>query len=683
MPNGWSAVAAERRRKSRFLAGVGAALLVLVALRLFYLQVLHDDEYRRLATSNYLRPEVITAMRGMIRDRHGTILASSEPSFTASIDPWHEAFRPGPHGMKPRARLDEVVARLADILEMDPRALLEAVERQKKASYQPVRIRRNLEAATMSRLAEHRVDLPGVVVEMEPLRRYPFGEVGAHLLGYINEITDEELVKLRGQGYLPGDYVGRAGLERYHETSLRGQDGFRFVEVNALGRRTNYFSSTPPVVPKKGRDLVLTIDWKLQQAAEAALDSAGWAGHGVPPEARGAVVAIDPRNGDVLALASRPAFDPNEFAAGLSPERWAELNEEGRFAMLNRAVQARYPPGSTFKPVTLLAGLTGHKVGTGTVLHGCAGGYTFGGRFFRCWNKNGHGSSNGVRALEVSCDVYFYQLGLMLGIDGIAGMARRFRLDEPTGIDLPQERGGLIPDVAWYEKKRGKGGAAKGSALNLAIGQGEILMTPVEIAQMAGTVATGRIPRLHLVKEMSDEPGFEHFVPDTTARGALAAPAGMLEYVRRGMWEVVQGVEGTGKRAKIDSVEVAGKTGSAQNAADLTHALFIGFAPYERPEIAVAVVLEARGGGGAFAAPVARAVLDHYFHPEHYIPRPDSAAVADSLLAAGVPPDSLEALVRRLAGLGPEKRPSRAAALRPRTPQADSAAAAIDSLAGD
>lgn len=683
MPNGWSAVAAERKRKSRFLAGVGAALLVMVALRLFYLQVLHDDEYRRLATSNYLRPEVITAMRGMIRDRHGTILASSEPSFTASIDPWHEAFRPGPRGAKPRARLDEVVARLAGILEMDPRALLEGIERQRRTSYQPVRIKRNLEPATMSQLAERRVDLPGVIVEMEPLRRYPFGEVGAHLLGYINEITDDELIKLRGQGYLPGDYVGRAGLERYHETSLRGQDGFRFVEVNALGRRTNYFSSTPPVVPKKGRDLTLTIDWALQQAAEAALDSAGWAGHGAAPEARGAVVAIDPRNGDVLALASRPAFDPNEFAAGLSAERWAELNEPGRFAMLNRTVQARYPPGSTFKPVTLLAGLTGHKVGTGTVLHGCAGGYNFGGRFFRCWNKNGHGSSNGMRALEVSCDVYFYQLGLMLGIDGIARMAREFMLDEPTGIDLPQERGGLIPDVAWYEKKRGKGGAAKGSALNLAIGQGEILLTPVEIAQMAGTVATGRIPRLHLVKQMSDEPGFEHFVPDTTARGGLAAPGAALEYVRRGMWEVVQGGEGTGKRAKIDSVEVAGKTGSAQNPAELTHALFICFAPYERPEIAVAVVLEERGGGGAFAAPVARAVLDHYFHPEHYVPKPDSAAVADSLLAAGVPPDSLDALVRALAGLDRERRPPRPAALKPPAPGADSAAAAADSLAGD
>ena len=671
MPNGWSAAAAERKRKSRFLEASGLALLVLVALRLFFLQVLHDDEYRRMATSNYLRPEVIPAMRGLIRDRHGVILASSEPSFTALVDPWNEAFRSGPKGAPPRARLDDVMPRLADILGLDPRELRETVEKQRRASYQPVRIKRNLDATTMSRLAERRVELPGVAVEMEPLRRYPFGVVGAHLLGYINEITDEELVKLRGQGYLPGDYVGRAGLERHHEADLRGQDGFRFVEVNALGRRTNYFVSTPPVVPKKGRDLTLTIDWKLQQAAEAALDSAGWSMPGPAPEVRGAVVALDPRNGEVLVLASRPAFDPNEFAAGLSSNTWAELNREGRFAMLNRAVQARYPPGSTFKPVTLLAGLTGRKVSMSSVLHGCVGGYTFGGRFFRCWNKNGHGSSNGERALEVSCDVYFYQLGLMVGIDGIADMARKFRLDEPTGIDLPQERGGLIPDVAWYEKKRGKGGATKGSALNLAIGQGEILLTPVQIAQMAGTVAIGRIPRLHLVREMSDEPEQPHFVPDSTARGTIPAPPAMLEYVRRGMWDVVQGGEGTGKRARVDSVEVAGKTGSAQHSGDPTHALFICFAPYDNPEIAVAVVLEERGGGGAFAAPVAQAVLDHYFHPDRYEPKPDSLAAADSLLAAGALPDSLLAGD----GAGPARRASR--------PRLDSVAVADTFPAGD
>jgi len=643
MQSGWSSAGNERRQRARVIMLVAACLITGVIIRLFVLQVIHDDEYRRLAESNYLRPEKIPAMRGMIRDRNGVLLASSTPSFTATIDPWHEAFRKGARGVPARAKLDVVVARLAGILDLDPVMLVEAVEKQKKASYQPARLRRNLDMTQIARIAEDRSALPGITVEMEPLRNYPFGQVGAHLLGYINQVTDDELAKLRPQGYLPGASIGRAGLERYYEAMLKGQDGLRFVEVNALGRRSNYFVSTPPILPRKGRDLTLTIDWRLQQAAETALDSAGWSDGGVPPEARGCVVAVDPRNGEVLALVSRPSYDPNEFAEGLSTERWQELNQEGRFAMLNRAVQTRYPPGSTFKPVTLMAGLTTGKVQPSTVLHGCGGGMQFGNRYFRCWNHRGHGSSDGLRALEVSCDVYFYQLGIMLGINGIHDMAHKMLIPDLTGIDLPQEKGGLVPDVAWYEKRR-KAKPGTGPALNLSIGQGEILMTPVEIASMAASVATGKVPRLHLVREMSEEPGFEPYVADTTARAVVSVSPGILEYARRGMWRVVNGGEGTGKRSNVDSVVVAGKTGSAQHSGEgPTHALFICFAPYDNPTIAVAVVLEARGGGGAFAAPVAHSVLDHYFHPDRYLPKPDSLAVVDTVVVAvaTAPPDSL------------------------------------------
>jgi penicillin-binding protein 2 len=646
MHSGSSTNAGERRQRGRILMAATALVLFGVAVRLFLLQVVQDDQYRRLAETNYLRPEVIPAMRGVIRDRNGVLLASSMPSFTASIDPWHESFRKGPRGAPSRARLEDTARGLAAILDLDPAHVLSLVEQQKRASYRPVRIQRNLDVVAITRIAEHRAELPGVSVEMEPLRSYPHGEIGGHLLGYTGEIGDEELVRLRGQGYLPGASIGRSGLERQYETMLKGQDGFRFVEVNALGRRSNQFVSTPPILPRKGRDLVLTIDWRLQEAAEAALDSAGWSG-GLPiPEARGAVVAVDPRNGEVLALVSRPGFDPNDFSTGISHEKWAAMNEPGRFPMLNRAVQARYPPGSTFKPVTLMAGLETGKVSPSTWLHGCAGGYQFGDRFFRCWNASGHGSTDGLRALEVSCDVYFYQLGIMLGIDGIAEMSHRMLVADPTGIDLPQERSGLVPDLAWFEKRRGKN-IGKGPALNLSIGQGEILMTPVQLASFAASMATGRVPRLHLVRTMSDEPGFEHYVADTTARARVPVPPATLEYARRGMWRVVNGVEGTGKRSAVDSVVVAGKTGSAQHSGDPTHALFISFAPYDDPEIAVAVILEQRGGGGAFAAPVAQKIMDRYFHPERYVPKPDSlaadslAVAVDSLVVTAARPDSL------------------------------------------
>lgn len=650
MLSGSSTNAVERRHRGRLL--ILATILVLsgVAVRLFLLQVVQDDQYRKLAETNYLRPEVIPAMRGVIRDRNGVLLASSMPSFTASIDPWHESFRKGPRGAPPRARLEDTARGLAAILDLDPVVVLDIVDKQKRASYRPVRIQRNLDIVAITRIAEHRSELPGVSVEMEPLRNYPYGQVGAHLLGYTGEIGDEELVRLRGQGYLPGASIGRAGLERQYETMLKGQDGFRFVEVNALGRRTNQFISTPPILPRKGRDLVLTIDWRLQETAEVALDSTGWAGIGPPPEVRGSVVVVDPRNGEVLALVSRPAFDPNDFSIGISTAKWAEMNEPGRFPMLNRAVQARYPPGSTFKPVTLMAAMEEGRVNPSTWLHGCIGGYQFGNRFFRCWLPSGHGSTDGLRALEVSCDVYFYQVGIMIGIEGIAEMSRRMMVAEPTGIDLPQERAGLVPDLAWYEKRRG-GNFGKGPALNLSIGQGEILTTPVQLASLAASLANGKIPRLHLVRSMSDEPGFEPYVADTTARGTVPVPAATLEYARRGMWRVVNGVEGTGKRSAVDSVVVGGKTGSAQHAGDPTHALFIAFAPYDNPEIAVAVILEERGGGGSLAAPVAQKVLDRYFHPERYLAKPDSlaadslGAVADSIVVAEAsrpaPADSL------------------------------------------
>jgi penicillin-binding protein 2 len=633
---GWSSGGADRRDKARLLAFAGCFFLFLLTLRLLYLQVFHADEYKTLAQGNFLRPEVIPAMRGVIRDRNGVLLASSIPSFTASIDPHHEAFRSSA-ALRSGRTLDHTIRAFAALTGDNPTALLEAVQKQAGTSYQPARLRRNLDLAMVSVIAEHRHDLPGVVLEMEPLRNYPYGMAGAHVLGYLSEVNDNELSRLRGKGYFPGASIGRSGVERYYEDILKGEDGFRFIEVNALGRRSNYFGSLPPVLPRMGKDLTLTLDWKLQMAAEAAMDSAGWSGGQPVPEVKGAAIAIDPRTGEILALVSRPAFDPNGFAGGLSPAQWADLNTEGRHALMNRAVQSRYPPGSTFKPVTLIAGLMGGKVRPSTTLHGCAGGYNYGSRFFRCWKSEGHGISDAVRAIQVSCDVYFYQVGAMLGVDGIAAMARKMRVAELTGIDLPQEKKGSIPDAAWYDKQFGSGNWSRGAALNLSIGQGEILLTPIELASFVSALATGKIPRPHVLKESSTADGENHAAPVFPPRGPLDVDPSALDVVRHGMYEVVMGAEGTAKKARIDSVDVAGKTGSAQHSGDPTHALFIGYAPYSHPEIAVAVVLEARGGGGAFAAPVAHAIMDHYFHPEHYLPRPDSTAAAlDSVSAAVV-----------------------------------------------
>lgn len=634
-----SSTTVARRDKRQILIGVALFVALLLGVRLFYLQVLHAEELRAAAQGNFLRVEIIPALRGIIRDRNGELLASSMPAFSVTLDPHHEAFRGDrARRIKPRARLDDVVGRLAPILGMDAAQMLPAVQRAMKGTYQPLRIKRNVDVTTLSIIAERRAELPGVSVEADPMRTYPHGSVGSHLLGYIDEVTDEELTKLRDQNYFSGSAIGRAGVERYYEKLLRGQDGIRYVEVNAMGRRSNLFVTANPIPPRAGRELTLTLDWKLQRAAEAALDSAGWAGHGRPPEALGACVAINVRNGEVLALASRPGFDPNEFTAGLSSERWAELNDRKRNPLFNRAIQSRYPPGSTFKPVTLIAGLMAGKVGPSSWLGPCVGGYQYGGRFFKCWNHSGHGMTNGVRALCVSCDVYFYQLSTMLGIDGMAAMARRLHVLEKTGIDLPNEREGFFPTTQWFDEKRGKGNWSKGAALNLAIGQGEVTMTPLQLASMAASLATGQVPRVHVVKDISTPPGEKPIVVDTSPRYTLDVSASALDLSRQGMYAVVNAGEGTARVVRVDSVEVAGKTGSAQHTGKLTHALFICYAPVDDPEIAVAVILENRGGGGRMAAPVARKVLDHYFHPERYEPKPDSlAGDSTAVLAALLP----------------------------------------------
>lgn len=660
----WSSSAVARRDKRQILIGVAVFVAVALVARLFYLQVLNSEEYRATAQSNFLRLEVIPAMRGIIRDRHGEVLASSVPAFSVSLDPFHEAFRGDrARRIKPRARLEDVVDRLAPILGMDAATLLPSIRKAMKSSYQPLRLKRNVDMKTLSVIAERRAELPGVLVDADPMRLYPHGQVGAHVIGYISEISDDDLTRLRDQGYFPGASVGRAGVERTYENMLRGQDGIRYVEVNALGRRSNQFVSMPPILPHRGRDLTLTIDWKLQEAAEAALDSSGWSGPGRPPETRGACVALDVRTGEVLALASRPAYDPNAFAAGFSHEEWDKLNAPGRFPLLNRAIQSLYPPGSTFKPITLIAGLVAHKVGPGSSLGPCVGGWNFGGRFFRCWSHAGHGMTSAIRAIAVSCDVYFYQLGNMLGVDGISEMAHLMRVPDKTGIDLPQEKAGQIPDSKYMDKRYGPGNWSRGAALNMAIGQGEDLLTPVEMASMAATLATGRVPRVHVVQSVSQAVDEKPVRIDTSPRAVVEVAPSAMAVARLGMEAVVAGGEGTGHGARIDSVEVAGKSGSAQNAGKLTHALFVCYAPADDPQIAVAVILEERGHGGTWAAPVARAVLDHYFHPEHYLPKPDSL-MADSTVA-------LAAVVGR-------KHP-----LAPVPVLSDSARAAADSLAGD
>ncbi len=600
------------QRRERVFTIIVAAIFGMVLLRLFSLQVLEGTRYRELSEENRIRVEVLTAPRGEIRDRKGRLLTDNVPSFTVTIDPYEKPYVNSP------AQLDSTLVHLSRILDVDPEVLIAKVKKEKKQSFLVIRLKRNADLKSVAYVSEHRAELPGVEVEAEPLRRYPYGLFASHLLGYVGEISDKELEDPRfSTSYMRGDLIGRMGIECQYESYLRGVDGKRFVEVNALGRKAELLGNKHPILPKRGADVTLTIDLDLQRAAEEAFQ----------PGARGAIVALDPRTGEVLALTSKPNYDPNEFSTGITQARWDELSQGGNYPLFNRAIQAAYPPGSTLKPFVALAGLAMHAISSTTTFpEPCYGYFQFGRRRFGCWEKNGHGLLALRDAIKHSCDVYFYQLGIRSGLERISDFMKRLTVSDRTGIDLPQERRGIFPDPSWYDRRYGAGRWSKGLVLNLAIGQGEVSLTPIKLAQLTSVIASnGLLLRPHVLRQIArDGVDIPRAVPfQDSLRTDLGLAQGDLVAVRSAMVAVVNEAGGTGGQARVDSITVAGKTGTAQNPHGNDHALFICFAPAANPEIAVAVLVENAGHGSSAAAPLAQKVLQAYFHPA----KPESTAV--------------------------------------------------------
>jgi penicillin-binding protein 2 len=605
-----------REGRAALLRGLVIAGFCLVAIGLIRLQVVQHDKYLELSKENHVRLEVLRAPRGIIYDRRGVLLADSAPSFDV-------VFRPFPAESTQRARqvIDASwVSRVVRLLDGDS----EQVQRQvaeANASGQTMVLMHNAPFAVWAAVEESRDQFPGLDVQVEPIRRYPYGILAAHLLGYAGEINERELTAMEDRGYRSGDLIGRSGVERTMEEALRGRDGAEFVVVNASGRRVSTLSEGPPQLPTAGHDVVLTLDLQVQQALEEVMADVS----------RGAAVALDPRDGGVLGMVSRPAFDPNEFSVGLTQDRWHELTSGGSNPLLNRAIQGLYPPGSTFKVVTMLAALRSGVAQPAThMATPCLGRLSYGGRFFACWKPSGHGSLTLVEALQHSCDVYFYQLGLRLGLDRLEETARALGLGSRTGIDLPQEKGGLVPSAAWYNRRWGEGKWRKGLLLNLAIGQGELLVTPLQIATMlAETAMNGRALRPHVVKAIAGLPGFRAEGP---TRASVTATPEEWDAVHQGLELVVSA--GTGTAARVPGLRVGGKTGTAQNPHGKDHALFICYAPVEDPSIVLAFVIENSGHGGSIAAPRAGQVLSRLFLPDS-LQHPAVRRVA--------PPDTVEA----------------------------------------
>jgi penicillin-binding protein 2 len=584
-------VTSEKSSKATTFLIIALMALGLVAVRLFHLQVIRAEELREASKNNRLRAERIPALRGRILDREGMILADSRPSFWCMIDPLASEYVEQPE------RLDKTLAALAILLDEDYQWLANKVEKERFRAPLGVTLRGDLSDFEVASIEERTRELPGVWIEAKPLRCYPQGTLAAHLLGCVGQVTADEVGNGEEGGYKPGEFIGRGGIEERLDSHLRGEDGRKCAEVNALGVRVDPFIRSEEKPARPGQDMVLTIDLELQSQVERELAA-------FPS---GSVTVVRISDGGILAMASSPSFDPNAFARGLSKQEWAALEGDDRYPLVNRCIQASYPPGSTLKLITAVAALEEGLISPEDRPVNCTGYYVMGNRRYHCWKESGHGRLDLVQAIAQSCDCYFYHLGRLLGVEKLSAWMKRLGLDTLTGVDLPGEKRSFVPDPTWYDERYGRGKWTDGIALNLAIGQGELLMTPLKLATIAMAIGgSGRWCTPHLLQGDASEGMHSWDVSEST-----------LDVIRRGMLEAVQGEKGSARLAAVPGFQIAGKTGTVQNPHGKDHSVFIGFAPWPSPQVAISVFLEHSGHGGENAAPLAGRILSYYLGTLH------------------------------------------------------------------
>ncbi len=589
--------------KQRITGVIACALaaFVMLFIRLIYLQAIMGDEFRRLSLNNSIRLQNIDPPRGRIYDRNGDLLVDNRPSFDVNIT------------IKDAAPLQLTLEKLSQHLQTPADLLLSQIKQTKGASaYKPRLLKQDVGRDTLAAIEVNKFDLPGVSVDVNLRRHYIHERMAAHLIGYLSEISPTELKSGSYPDCRSGDLIGKFGAEKGYENLLRGKRGGRQVEVNANGLVMRILKT---VEAQPGQNVYLTTDQQLQHRTETLLE-------GVV----GAAVAIEPDTGQILALASSPSFDQNFFVGGITHEQWDSLVSNPFRPMSNRAIQGEYPPGSTYKIITALAGLEEGVIDDQTILN-CPGYYRFGNRVYRCWLKGGHGKVDIIKAVEESCDVFFYQVGDRLGVDRLAWYAKAFGLGSPTGIFLDQEAHGLIPTAAWKQKRTGIPWQ-KGETLSVAIGQGFNLATPLQMAVLAAAVANGgnRYQPMILDRiQSADGEVLQKNEPRLT--GKLPISPANLDRVKLGLWKVVNGEKGTARGSRLADIDLSGKTGTSQVVSrkeDETlaeedmpihlraHAWFVAYAPSEQPTIAVAVVVEHGEHGSGAAAPIAREMIKTY-----------------------------------------------------------------------
>ena len=607
------------REKLRIVVLLFLAAISILMVRLAYLQIVRGDDYKKKSENNSVRFRQIKPLRGLIMDRNGFVLVDNKPSFDVIYIP-------------NRNNVNEwSVERLGQLYQSKSldfpydRALLKNAR-----PYLPVKLDKNVSMDKIALVETNALNLPGIYIDVSPIRLYLDGDMLAPVIGYTGEISKMEIEKSGGQ-YAYGDVSGKHGLERFFDAYIRGRRGAELVEVNAYGKEIKNLGRIDPLA---GYNMVLTIDTDLQKAAWEAVQGKA-----------GSVVALDPRNGEILAMVSSPSFDPNLFYEGISSEQWRQLQNNPFAPLSNKAISGQYPPGSTYKLIVAAAALEEGIITPDTKVF-CNGSFTLGNRTYRCWKKGGHGSVDLHKAMVGSCDVYFYTIGKMLGVDKIAEYARRFGLGELTEIDLPNEKKGLVPTKEW-KLKRKKEVWQMGETISISIGQGYNLVTTLQLANAFGAFANGgTLWRPYLVKQIQTNDGkiYKEFLP--IKKGELNLSVETIETLNNALRGVVNDPGGTGQNAKLSGIEVCGKTGTSQvlglpqnekarrrkilGAFQKDHALFACYAPSKNPEIAIAVILENAGGGGAVAAPVARKILSAYFEGKKKNKNKISAKIAQN-----------------------------------------------------
>ena len=565
---------------------ITAAVLIFFSFlvcRLLWLQVIEFNKYQKLSEQNIFRKVPIRAFRGNIYDRDNRMLATNIPVYTVSIilADLHNNFR--------------TFERLGKILNMEPDEISNKLSGYKYRIFEPVRIKENVDWRTIARIEEQRQDLPGVVIQEESQRKCLMGEFACHVIGYVGETSEP---RSRDSRSVPGNIAGQMGVESFYDDVLRGQDGYSRIRVSASGFQIEVADKKEPVT---GQNLFLTVDRRIQEKAEQLLR--GYVG---------SAIVMVPANGEILALVCSPGFNLNDFNGGMSLEKWQRLCNDRRHPLLNRAVAGLYPPGSTFKLITATAGLSEKVVGEHDLFE-CSGIYNYSTWSYKCWQAAGHGKISIIDALKKSCDIYFYQLGLKVRADRISEYAVKFGLGQPTGIDLLDEKGGLVPTTRWKEDTYGIPWFP-GNTIQYSIGQSYLLCTPLQMLQAFNMLGNeGVVYRPHLLRTEK---------PEISCRVELNPEIWRL--LKKGMYQAVNETGGTGWRAKIPGLEVTGKTATIQNPHGKNHASFIAFAPCKKPRFSVIVFLEQAGEGGRNAAPIARQILETCFGV------PDTAGAKDA-----------------------------------------------------